>query len=43
MLGPSYKSKQEEQLMIEESSKLIKNEPEETDPILGEPLFIRPR
>jgi hypothetical protein len=42
MLGPSYKTKQDEKSMMAESSRLIENVPEETDPILGEPLFVRP-
>ena len=41
MLGPSYRyNKKDEVSLMLQSHKLVEMQPEETDPILGEPLFI---
>lgn len=41
MLGPSFKyNKKDEVSLMLQSNKLVEMQPEETDPILGEPLYM---
>jgi len=41
MLGPSFRSSRKDEIsMMLQSNKLVEILPEETDPILGEPMFI---
>jgi hypothetical protein len=43
LLGPSYKPKEDENVLLMESMAQIQDQPEETEPILGEVLPVARR